>query len=132
MEYLLDTNALLSIIFNNKGLNAEIEKVLNNRNNRFFVSEMSLWEIEIKHNKHPDLMPFSALQIFELLADTNLSFLPVHIFHLAKLKDVYDQKIHNDPFDLLIIATALEESMILITSDKTILKYPIISKLELW
>ena len=37
MEYLLDTNALLSIIFNNKGLNAEIEKVLNNRNNRFYV-----------------------------------------------------------------------------------------------
>ena len=131
MEYLLDTNALINIAYGKKDLNPELIIVLNNKNSRLFASDISLWEIEIKHNKYPELMPFSATQLYELLVDTDVSFLPMHLSHIARLKEIYELKIHKDPFDTLLIAMALEESMVLVTSDEKILKYPIVSTLQI-
>jgi PIN domain nuclease of toxin-antitoxin system len=41
---------------------------------------------------------------------------------LASLKEQ-----HNDPFDRILVAQALAESRTLVTSDKRLLEYPIMS-----
>jgi PIN domain nuclease of toxin-antitoxin system len=39
---------------------------------------------------------------------------------------VYDLPLHHDdPFDRLIIAQALDEEMVILTSDRTFRKYPV-------
>ena len=132
MEYLLDTNTLLRALFNDEKISDKTRNIIANEKNQIFVSIVSIWEIELKHNKHPDLMPYNAKDIINALVYTDYTVLPVRYEYLVELKQVIDLNIHKDPFDHLLIATALEESMTLITSDETILKYPIISTLILW
>ena len=55
----------------------------------------------------------------------------INVIRTLAALQVNEAQDHKDPFDHLLIATALEESMTLITSDETILKYPIISTLKL-
>ena len=132
MEYLLDTNTLLRALFNDEKISDKTRNIIANEKNQIFVSIVSIWEIELKHNKHPDLMPYNAKDIINALVYTDYIVLPVRYEYLVELKQVIDLNSHKDPFDHLLIATALEESMTLITSDETILKYPIISTLKLW
>lgn len=47
--------------------------------------------------------------------------LPIKIPYLEKIQQL--PPIHNDPFDRLIMATALEEQLLLITHDSNIKKY---------
>ena len=54
MEYLLDTNTLLRALFNDEKISDKTRNIIANEKNQIFVSIVSIWEIELKHNKHPD------------------------------------------------------------------------------
>ena len=59
-----------------------------------------------------------------LIAQRNdITILPIEAAHLTVLKDL--PMIHRDPFDRLLIATALAENMTLITADENIVQYEV-------
>ena len=61
---------------------------------------------------------------FIRLAENNgFTILPVKAAHLAALESL--PVIHRDPFDRLLIATALAEGMTLITADNNITRYDV-------
>ncbi len=124
MELLLDTCTLLWTLFDDKKLSQEVKEIINNPDNDIFVSSASLWEIAIKNYSHPDLMPFSPLEVFNVLIEqTDFHVLDIHYDAVFSLKNIAEQNIHRDPFDHIILSVAKEEQFSLITCDKNIAKY---------
>ena len=98
--------------------------MLKNIDNDVYVSSASLWEIAIKNAKHPDLMPYSLDDVYNVIINyTDYIVLPIRPNHLLVLDEIIKQNIHQDPFDHIIMATSQVENLPLITSDSNIKHY---------
>jgi len=64
-------------------------------------------------------------KIINAITISDLSVLQVESAYLKKIFEI--PSIHKDPFDRLIIATALIENMPIITIDENIQKYDVLS-----
>jgi PIN domain nuclease of toxin-antitoxin system len=89
-----------------------------------FVSEISLFEIAIKQkiNRLPDLT-LSVEELTSQLISDGFRLLPIeqkHIFAYSQIP-LYDD--HRDPFDRLLLATALAEGLTVISSDENFTYY---------
>jgi PIN domain nuclease of toxin-antitoxin system len=117
--YLLDTNVVLIAPVRPESLSPSIQKAVLDGPN--FVSAVSYWEVAIKSMNgklrvgDPRLWWIDALE--ELAADP-VPLLPQHIGSLTAL-----QPIHKDPFDRVLIAQAMAEDLVLVTTDATLGRY---------
>ena len=124
MKYLLDTHTAIWLVNSSENLSRPAESALRNTENQLFLSIASLWEMTIKisigklesisngikdFHKKLSIMPIEILQINPNYLNV-LQTLPFH---------------HKEPFDRLIISTAICEDMTVITTDKYIPKYNI-------
>ena len=123
MNILLDTHTLLWTLFNNDSLDEDVKRIIEDRKNKLFVSVVSLWEIEIKHNKRENEMPYCAQQIQDIIDKSDFELLPLSGQDIGNLGLFINQKIHNDPFDHMLMSTALTRQMYLMTHDENIGKY---------
>ena len=124
MELLLDTCSLLWALFDDNKLSKQARDLLENDDNDVYISVASLWEIAIKNLKHPDLMPYSLDDVYNIIVNyTDFMILPIRPNHLLVLDDIIKQNIHQDPFDHIIIATSQVENLSLITCDSNIKRY---------
>ena len=116
MRYLLDTNALLWFLADDKKLSRRSRQLIESSSNESFVSIVSLWEIAIKTGlgKLDLAEPFE--QMFpEQLHLNNIEILDITVNHLIKLTTLTLH--HRDPFDRLIIAQGLVEGLPIISVD---------------
>ena len=123
MKCLLDTQIVLWLFENDDKLSDKAKSNILDPANQCFVSVVSLWEVALKMNIGKYKFPggFSALR--QLVSDNYFEVLPIKDEHLNGL---FALPFHNrDPFDRLIIATAISENMTLITSDEEIQKYDV-------
>ena len=124
MELLLDTCSLLWALFDDNKLSKQARDLLENDDNDVYISVASLWEIAIKNLKHPDLMPYSLDDIYNIIVNyTDFMILPIRPNHLLVLDGIIKQNIHQDPFDHIIMATSQVENLPLITCDSNIKRY---------
>lgn len=123
MDYLLDTCTLLWLMLDDKHITNDIKNIVRNKDNNIFISSISLWEIQIKHLKKPELMPYSASEIYDVVLQTKIKLLPFQIEHLVSLKNIYKQNVHNDPFDQMLLSISSSDNLTLISHDKTLNKY---------
>ena len=93
------------------------------KSNDLYLSIASLWEIAIKKTIHKLDIEETITDLENICIDYGITILPIKIPYLEKIQQLL--LIHNDPFDRLIIATALEEKLTLITHDSNIQKYDI-------
>ena len=94
--------------------------------NEIFYSTASVWEITIKHMLHPDKIRINGDLLAKGCEDNGymvLSGFNKHVSALETLKRQKNAPKHNDPFDRLIMATAVEENLALLTGDRNIKKY---------
>jgi PIN domain nuclease of toxin-antitoxin system len=89
-----------------------------------YFSAASSWEIAIKTRLRKFELPdVPDRYVPKRLAEQHIR--PLSITQTHSLK-VYDLPLHhNDPFDRLIIAQALAEGMVILTSDREFRKYPV-------
>ena len=130
MDILLDTQILVWSFDAHSPLSKEYKSILEDVSNRIFVSQISLIELAIKKNinKLPDFVPdmhIVAEQIikngFDLLKLTN-----EHIFayqHLPLFQE------HRDPFDRMLIATAMSDNLAIMTTDAKFYFYSTLIKI---
>ena len=124
MELLLDTCSLLWALFDDNKLSKQARDLLENDDNDVYISVASLWEIAIKNLKHPDLMPYSLDDVYNIVVNyTDFMILPIRPNHLLVLDGIIKQNIHQDPFDHIIMATSQVENLPLITCDSNIKRY---------
>jgi PIN domain nuclease of toxin-antitoxin system len=86
-------------------------------------SVISLWEIEIKHIRHPMEFGFSAADIEADARMAGFHMLGLEPRHISALGSLMDIKDHKDPFDRMLIAQAKADNMVLLTRDSRLPLY---------
>lgn len=120
--YLLDTCALLWFLDDAEQLSKEARDVIG-KSKELYFSIASLWEIAIKKAINKLDIEETITDIENICDDYGITIVPIKTKHLERLQLL--PMIHSDPFDRLIISTAMEEKMKLITHDLKIRQYDI-------
>lgn len=121
MRLLVDTHLLIWMLINaTDKLSAKAVNLLNDENNELFYSPISVWEVYIKLQRHPDEFIFDEKQFEAACRNAGMKSLdlkPEHVLELKSLKPADDVRDHKDPMDRFLIAQAKFENMYLITHD---------------
>ena len=88
-----------------------------------FLSIVSAWELAIKIGLGKLDFYGKAAGFIHIAESNGFIIAPIKSDHLTALEAL--PLIHRDPFDRLLIATALAENMTLITVDENIAKYDV-------
>jgi len=123
MNYLIDTHALLWMMFEPKKLSLKASEILSDKYLQKFISITSLWEIAIKNRIGKLSLPMGMVGIFFKIDAVGIGRIGVNQRHIEIFNTL--PLLHRDPFDGIIIATALSESMTIITGDENIQKYDV-------
>ena len=122
MRLLLDTHVLLWWHDQPARLTETAYDAINDLGNDVFISVVNGWEIQIKAQLGKLTLPKPLHIILQEEQATNgFRLLPVTIEHVYAL-DSFPLH-HRDPFDRLLVAQALSESMRLVTHDRVVAKY---------
>ena len=121
MRYLLDTHALLWFLEGSPRLPDPVAEIIESADTQKAVSVASLWEATIKISLGKLQVEGGIEDLWEAVVANGFTILPIQEPYLARLAQL--PFIHRDPFDRLLIATALAEGLTLITSDQDIHKY---------
>ena len=124
MRLLLDTHILLWVLEGDPQLSTKAASLIRNKANDVFVSVASLIEVAIKvkiGKLNAQRTPSEiAEEVSRVLAIQLLPILPTHLDAYQSIP-LYED--HRDPFDRLLIATALSENCILISDDNKFERY---------
>lgn len=120
MRYLLDTSALLFAVREPGRLSAPARLALGNES-ELFLSVASIWEIILK--RWALNIPQPSDWVRRHADSLGLALLPIRPKHVYELENL--PEIHKDPFDRLLIAQAIVESLPILTDDRKIRSYPI-------
>ena len=119
---LLDTCALLWLAADQAKLSMKARETIGNNPERLFVSAISAFEIAIKTQRGKLELPMAANVWFEkVLRKHGIQEIAISSFIAAQ--SVSLPPLHNDPCDRFIIATALQNSMAVVTCDALIAQY---------
>lgn len=124
MQTMLDTQIFLWFISGDNRMSQKVRNLIVDPDNEIFISVISLWEIVIKVNigKLTLVRPFIEL-IPAQLDENDIQLLPITYAHLNRVLKL--PLYHRDPFDRLIIAQAVAEEFMLVSSDGNFSPYPV-------
>ena len=123
MKYLLDTHVVLWTAENSPLLPDSVKADILDKYAEKYVSIVSAWEVAIKLGTYKLQLDGGLPEFFRMIDDNGFYTLSVEREYLQLIPQLPDH--HKDPFDRLIIATALTEDMTVITADDSIQKYDI-------
>ena len=116
MTYLLDTHVMLWALTEPARLGRGAREVIENRSSRLVASAVSAWEIATKHRlgKLPqaDVLLGAYTKHLDRLGVIRLPVAEDHALLAGRLD--WD---HRDPFDRMLAAQAMIESLVIITGD---------------
>jgi PIN domain nuclease of toxin-antitoxin system len=120
LRFLLDTTALY-VASGDSGISfsPKLRSLLDDPETVLLVSPVSFNEIAIKANK--GLTQLTPQLIEKLISDLDLTVLPLTAEHSFKLFGLPGH--HRDPFDRILIATALAEDVAIVARDSEFRKY---------
>jgi PIN domain nuclease of toxin-antitoxin system len=118
---LLDTHVLLWALSAPRRLPARVAAIIRDPDTDVYVSAASTWEIAIKTALGRMDADLGAIVGAARAAD--FDELPITIAHTERLRTLPAH--HRDPFDRLLVAQALEESLTIATQDRLIGAYPV-------
>ena len=124
MNVLLDTHAFIWYSISADKLSKNALDAINTHENRVFLSQVSIWEMQIKHDLGKLHLPKDVKSVVEDQFSSNaIDLLQIKNEHLWLLSDL--PKVHNDPFDRLLICQALLDNLAFITCDPKIHRYAV-------
>jgi PIN domain nuclease of toxin-antitoxin system len=122
LKLLIDTHILIWWLCDDSKLSPQEIDIITNPDNLIFVSAASSWEITVKKMigklDVPDDLPTA-------LAANDFIELPITVQHTQSLYQLPPH--HNDPFDRIMIAQALNEDLAFMTRDSKIHLYSALS-----
>jgi PIN domain nuclease of toxin-antitoxin system len=124
MKYLLDTSIFLWALGAEHKLNQKARELLSSSAAELYLSAASSWEIAIKFALGTLALPKPPSQ-FVPNAIGSLAIRSLDITHFHSLMAGELPPHHRDPFDRMLIAQARLENMVLLTADRTFLKYEV-------
>lgn len=122
MNYLLDTHIILWWLTNPKQITAKASKIISDKENTIFVSSASLWEMATKKSLGRLTLPRN---IVEILQTESFQIMPIGAEEALGVSDL--PQIHQDPFDRMLVMQAKLHNCVLITRDKNLMDYPVVT-----
>ena len=119
--YLLDTHTAIWFFNGDNALPQSVNEIIRDFNNPIYLSMASAWELAIKIGIGKLKFCGKAAGFIRLATENDITIMNIKSEHLTILETL--PHIHRDPFDRLLIATAISEQMTLITADENIVKY---------
>ncbi len=116
LDLLFDTHSFIWWANESAKLSATALAALEDENNRLFLSDVSIWEMQIKIQlgKMKLNMPLPDL-IESQKQDNNVEMLSIKTEHILALDNLPSH--HKDPFDRLLIAQSEVENLTIVTLD---------------
>jgi PIN domain nuclease of toxin-antitoxin system len=132
VRYLLDTHVLIWFQENNPKIPERVMKEIQTSGNTILFSQVSLFETSIKQ-KIGKLPAFYATieDVYQQAINDGFTFLNIQNQHIYNYNRVPLLEDHRDPFDRLLIATAMEEKAVILSADEKMSLYPDLVKV-LW
>jgi PIN domain nuclease of toxin-antitoxin system len=124
LRILLDTQIFLWALAEPKRLGEKTKSLLRSRENQLYFSAASSWEISIKAGLGKLPLPESPDKyISSRMANLKIDPLDVRHYHTFI---VYQLPLHHrDPFDRILIATAIAENIYLMSADEQFRRYDV-------
>ena len=122
-QYLLDTHAAMWFFNGDDAISETAKRIILDLSNSKYLSMASAWELAIKIGLEKLDFEGKAAGFIELAESNGFTVLPIKTAHLSTLETL--PLLHRDPFDRLLVATALAEKMTLLTVDKNIARYEV-------
>jgi len=124
MKYLLDTHTAIWEFIDSPELTDKVKALIDDYRNEIFVSIVSAWEIAIKRSLNRKDVPLcSTSEFFNEIAAAGFELLTLEPHHVIPIESLPYH--HGDPFDRLLISTAIAENMTFVTADKNAPKYDV-------
>jgi PIN domain nuclease of toxin-antitoxin system len=122
MKVLVDTHTFLWALLHDHRLSTKAKHVLRSNEHELVFSLVSLWEIAIKIKIGKlNAIGSSVAYIRDEMNAYGMELLPIRYEHILQLESLPHH--HNDPFDRLLIAQSITESLPILTCDKAFEKY---------
>jgi len=123
VRYLLDTHTLLWYFEDSPKLPDSIAAVIEKIDAHKSISAASLWEFTIKHSLGKLHFEGGIAAFYKMVTANGFTILHISEPYLNRLSLL--PFLHRDPFDRLIIATAIVEDMTVLTVDESIQQYDV-------
>lgn len=124
MKYLLDTHVFLWMLLHTDKLSKKVYNVLEDSGKEIYLSAISLWEIAIKHQlRKLDLGGVDIRLLPNVAAQSDVKIITPEPCDFITYSELPLKKEHRDPFDRLLIHTAIRNNLILISKDKKFEQY---------
>jgi len=124
MKVLVDTHTFIWALCEPDRLTLRVKQLLRSDASELVFSLVSLWEIAIKiETGKLNTIGSSVAYIRDRMNAYSMELLPIRYEHLLQLEALPAH--HGDPFDRLLIAQAIAESLPILTHDKKFSRYPV-------
>jgi PIN domain nuclease of toxin-antitoxin system len=124
MAVLLDTHVVLWYMTSNSSLSIRAREIIDAKSELLF-SMASLWEISIKLNIGKLQLDCSFNDLLARIAFIRVEILPISIEDTETCINLPLFPEHRDPFDRILVAQALNNSLTLLSEDQKFDSYPI-------
>jgi len=121
-QFLLDTHTFIWLTEDSPNLPDDLRAMIDAAD-LVYVSIASLWEISIKLKLGKLSLQQSYESIGKTVVSSDILLLPIAFEDTAQLLNL--PLYHNDPFDRILIAQAINHSLVIISTDKKFDAYPI-------
>ena len=122
MKLLLDTHVVVWAIYSPHLLSPRVQALVEDEDNELLFSYASLWELLAKVGRGKLLAAGTSVEsVSDRIISLGVTLLRIEVPHIllsAKLPHH-----HSDPFDRLLIAQALTEKLLLVSSDPILERY---------
>ena len=124
MKVLLDTHAFLWLMVGDPRLSVTAKSIFTNVANEIYLSLASTWEMAIKSSLQKLKLPLPVKEYILTRSQAHqIKLLNIDLDHLAIVETLPLH--HRDPFDRLIIAQGMFETMPILSDDQLFDSYPI-------
>jgi PIN domain nuclease of toxin-antitoxin system len=121
VKLLLDTHLLLWAAQGNARLPKSVVALIEDEENELYFSAASIWETATKSNLGRSDFTVDPRRFRQHLLDNTYIELPILGEHALRIAGL--PLIHKDPFDRILVAQAMVEDYLLVTSDPVVAKY---------
>ena len=121
MNFLLDTHILIWVAISPHKISLELASLLSDPSNHLYFSSASIWEIPLKESLGKRDFEISSKKLHGGLIENGYKEIKISALHA--METIKLPFIYRDPFDRILVATAIWENMPLLTNDSTLSPY---------
>lgn len=123
MKYLSDTHIALWFIDGSPKLSGKAWNLMCSSGNTWYLSTVSVWEVMLKHQAHPNNMEIDAMTFVRKCEESGFKLLDLKLSHIYEAAELPVEGMHKDPFDRALLAQARVDGLTFVTHDKAFAAY---------